>query len=112
MLLKVEGIDVNHKEDGWTPLCVVQNGNVHAMHLLRAHGAITSVQLIHGANKGATMLWAAAWNGHIEAVKLCMQWGLDVAARYEDSRSPLDAAKEKDTAIVEYLESVLGERSQ
>ena len=79
MLLKVKGIDVNQADkDGCTPLYIAtQKGHLDVMKSLYACGANTDVVLTSGENKGATMLWAAAWNGKIDSVVLGIEWGLN-----------------------------------
>jgi uncharacterized protein len=92
-------------EDGATPfLRAAQSGDVELMKLLLARGADPRIATSNNTNalmvaagvgwvEGVTFEWSEAQN--LEAVKLCLDLGLDPNFRDNDGRTPLHGAAHK-----------------
>ena len=68
------------------------------------------LMLISQDNDGNTPLYWAAYNGHLEIVKLLLDNHADANLQNNDGKAPLDAAKEKgQSAIIELLRQQLAQ---
>jgi ankyrin len=101
-------------EDGATPfLRAAQSGDVPLMRLLLAHGADPKIETEHGDNalsvasgvgwvEGVTFEWSEAQT--LEAVKMCLELGLDPNAADKEGRAALHGAAHKGrNAVVQML---------
>jgi ankyrin repeat protein len=101
-------------EDGATPfLRAAQSGDVELMKLLLSRGAdpriatsnnTTALMVAAGVGwvEGVTFEWSAAQN--LEAVKMCLDLGLDPNFRDNDGRTPLHGAAHKGSnAVIQLL---------
>ncbi|HJT87083.1 MAG TPA: ankyrin repeat domain-containing protein, partial [Bryobacteraceae bacterium] len=101
-------------EDGATPfLRAAQSGDVELMKLLLAHGADPKIPTAHkvtalavaagiGWVEGVTFEWSPEQN--LEAVKMCLDLGLDPNGADEEGRAPLHGAAHKgSTAVIQML---------
>jgi ankyrin repeat protein len=101
-------------EDGATPfLRAAQSGDVLLMKYLLAHGADPKIYSAHGDTalsvaagigwvEGVTYEWSEADN--IEAVKMCLDAGIDVNAADVEGRTALHGAAHKGrTAVIQML---------
>ncbi len=102
------------REDGATPfLRAAQSGDVTLMKLLLAHGAdpqiatannVTALSVASGIGwvEGVTYEWSEAEN--LEAVRLCLDLGIDPSAADVEGRAPLHGAAHKGrNAVVQLL---------
>jgi uncharacterized protein len=101
-------------EDGATPfLRAAQSGDVELMKYLLAHGADPKIPTQHndtalsvasgiGWVEGVTFEWSEAEN--LEAVKMCLDAGIDVNAADSEGRTALHGAAHKGrTAVIQML---------
>jgi ankyrin repeat protein len=101
-------------EDGATPfLRAAQSGDVTLMKLLLARGADPQIFTAHGVTplsvasgigwtEGVTFEWSPAET--LEAVKMCLELGIDPSAADEDGRTALHGAAHKGrTDVIQVL---------
>jgi ankyrin repeat protein len=89
------GADINQANtvDGCTPILIASRfGYSVIVKALLAAGGDVSKSLTSGPNKGASLVWAAAFSGRSECLQLLLAAGCDVNACTDDGRSPVDIA--------------------
>ncbi len=108
-LILSQGIDVDHREDGFrkTPLHrAAINGHKQVVELLLAEGADPDAR---DTWPGLTPVHYATQNGHKEIVELLIAKGADVNAKTSQGQTPLDIALGRNhREIVELLAKVAG----
>lgn len=64
------------------------------------------IDINFSGKKGFTALHKAAWNGHLEVIKLLIEWGA-ISKKNDYGETPLEAAKEANNEhIISYLSSL------
>ena len=88
--LHARGADLDSAPYQGTPLVhAVLNGQLDAIGWLLDHGADTDKKARYGEPRGATPLhFAAAWGGRLEAAKLLVARGANLAIRDDDYHAP------------------------